>query len=301
MEEQKKFGKIFDSMPLEVVYHLKKLIASTGLPDNSKSFNRFMESWLAKRGQFDKIVDKGNYKKEKNFKIDNKSSCIAMTISGSLVTLGPLENNSRTATYTSIGVRTDVPMVKIKEKSVLAANIELHKPIVFKKGPVKSTSVILDIAVMPSEIDHERQVKELSSVNDLLLNKFLSINRDFLSDKFKDTDLINRNDLFEKWIILTWFRTGGIEEYVFLARAKLLWLELFSKFYDYLSDKGFSEEKRDNMFLELTNVKFAHYIDVYKWLESEKKDFDIGLLGALEDIPGLDSYVEFGDNFYKEV
>lgn len=300
MEDSKEFGKIFDSLPLEVVYHLKKLIKSTGFIDNSRNFNRFMESWLAKRGQFDKIVEQGSYAKVTSFKVDNPNSCIAMTISGSLVTLGPLIDGSRTGTYTSIGVRTDVPMVKIRDKSVLESDIELHKSLVFSNGPIKSTSIILDIAVLSPVIDDEEQIKELSSANDLLLNKFLSINRDFLSDKYKDTDLINRNDLFEKWIILKWFKIGGMEEYIFLARAKLLWLELFLKFYELLSEKDFSPGKRDELFLDLTNQKFVKFLDVYKWFDSDKKDFDIGILNAMEDIPDLDSYLEFGDNFYKE-
>lgn len=300
MAETQKYGKVFDSLPIEVVYHLKNLIKNTGLPDDPKSFNRFMESWLIKRVQFDKIVEQGNYRKEKIFNTDDKNSCIAMTLSGSLVTLGPLTNGTRTATYTSIGMRTDVPMVKIKDKSVLGENIEINKAIVFEEGPVKSTSTIIDMAVMPLNPNNKNQAKELSDSNNLLIKKFLSINRDFLSDKHKESDLINRNDLFDKWIILTWFRIGGMDEFIFYARAKLLWLELFLKFYDHLSSKGFSPEKRDELFLELTNVTFGHYIDVYKWLESEKKDFDIGLLSALEDIPELESYIQFGKDFYNK-
>jgi hypothetical protein len=76
-----------------------------------------------------------------------------------------------------------------------------------------------------------------------------------------------------------------------------LWLELFTKVYKALSKKTKNSEQRDNDFLEFTNNKFAKFVDDYKWYESEKKNFDIGLMKALEELPEYQAYTEFADKY----
>ncbi len=301
MEVSGKYNKLLNRMPGIVEDHLKSLIADTGISNNPKMVDRFMESWLLKRAQFQRIVEKGNYRIGKViFSSNDKNSCVVMTISGSLVTIGPLVNGSRTVAYTSIGLRTDVPMVSVNEKSELEKNIELYKPIFFKIGPIKSTSLIMDIALLGNTMDTENQLKELGFISDFLLKRFIGINMDFLSKKFNDTDLIHRNDLFEKWESLKWFTSGGYGDYILMARAKLIWLELFLKFYKHLADKNFLPAKRDQIFLELTNVRFIKYLNENNLVYGPKKTNNVALLQALEAIPVLGSYVNFGKAFFVE-
>jgi hypothetical protein len=84
-----------------------------------------------------------------------------------------------------------------------------------------------------------------------------------------------------------------MEKHIFMARAKLLWLELFSGVYKALSKKIKGAQQRDAAFLDFTNARFAQFIDEYKWYESEKKNFDIGLMKALEELPEYKPYLEF--------
>ena len=301
MECSDKYNRLFKGMPSAVVNHLNDLITDTGISDNPKMVNRFLESWLTKRAQFQRIIEKVNYSKENVFfRSNDKNSCIVMTISGSLVTIGPMINGVRAAAYTSIGLRTDVPMVTINEKSELEKDIELYKNVFFKVGPVKATSLVMVIAVIGSGEDITNQISELKSINDFLLKRFIGINIDFLSEKYNENDLIHRNDLFEKWKMLEWFKFEGVDEYISVARAKLVWLELFLKFHKHLVDKEISSGRRDKLFLELCNVKFFEFLEANELIYSEVKNNDINLLQALEAIPVLGSYVEFGKKFYSD-
>lgn len=293
------YSKLMEKLPGDIEEHLHDLLKSCGITDNKRNFRRAAESWLAKRGIFDRIIEHGNFQRVNLYKKNEPNACIAMTMSGSLVTLGPLENNGRNVTYASIGMRTDVPEMREELNSELELDLILKKNLIFKKGPIKATSTIIDIAIIQGNDDIEKQKARLNAANKILLNRFIDINRGFLSDK-GDDEIDYRNDLFEKWIILEWFRIGGHDEYAFYGRSKMLWLELFTDLYEFLTKKFSSKSKRDELFMDLQNPRFGKFIDVYKWIESENKDFDIGLMKALEEIPDLEKYKKFCNDYVSE-
>ena len=294
-----RYSKLLDKIPADVEEHLRALIKSCGITDNKKNFRRAVESWLAKRGLFDRVIEHGNFKRVQVYPKTEPNACLAMTLSGSLISLGPLVNNGRTVTYASIGMRTDVPEMREELNSELEGNIVLKKNLLFKKGPIKATSTIIDIAIISGNDDVDMQMARLRAANDIIINRFVDINRGFLSSS-DDDDMDNRNDLFEKWIILEWFRIGGVDEYAFYGRSKMLWLELFTDLYKFITKKSPSKSKRDELFMDLQNARFGKFIDVYKWVESQNKDFDIGLMKALEEIPEIDKYKEFCNDYRAE-
>ena len=294
-----RYTKLLDMIPDDVEQHLRGLIKSCGIIDNKKNFRRAVESWLAKRGTFDRIIEHGNFKRVQVYPKTEPNACIAMTMSGSLISLGPLVDNGRNVTYTSIGMRTDVPEIREEVNCELDGNLVLKKNLLFKKGPIKATSTIIDIGIIQGNDDFNKQMARIKAANEILLNRFVNINRNFLSGK-DDDDIDNRNDLFEKWIILEWFRIGGIDEFVFYGRSKVLWLELFTDLYNFLTERTSSKSKRDELFMDLQNARFGKFIDVYKWVESQNKDFDIGLMKALEEIPEIKKYKEFCKDYRAE-
>jgi len=202
-------------------------------------------------------------------------------------------NNKREVKYTSIGMRTDVPEAVTFKQGELAADIECDKSIVFKKGPIEKTSPIMDLALLPPEVNSDQQLVSIKKANKKLKDDFVKVNKDTLAEKKKSDTFGDRNDLFLKWIIIGWFLAGGMEKHIFMARAKLLWLELFTGVYKSFSAKIKEGKKRDTDFLDFTNKRFAKFIDDYKWYESEKKNFDIGLMKALEELPEYQPYIEF--------
>ncbi|HNZ26753.1 MAG TPA: hypothetical protein PKK13_05930, partial [Spirochaetota bacterium] len=281
----------FSTIPEKVMEHLKKIQSRSTLPQDEETLKRLVESWLSKRGLFDKIVDHNNLKKIELFDKNSAGGCIAMTLSGSILAIGPIQNGKRKANYASIGIRTDVFEKKSEENSELEFSLEIDKPAYFIAGPVKSTSMIIDIAVFKDIEDINRQIEQIEHTEVALYDKFIEVNKNIYPENYNKDDLKNRDDLFNKWIILDWFRIGGLQEQIFLARAKMLWVELFSKIYDKLSKSN--ADDLDNKMLEFANNTFSGYIDDYKWFESEKKTFDIGLMKALEELPSNANYQKF--------
>ena len=103
--------------------------------------------------------------------------------------------------------------------------------------------------------------------------------------------LEKRVDLYRNWIILQWL---NVEPENGEENEKLLkvWLELFMALYGDLSERVKDDKDRDNLFLHFTNDIFPPAIDQYKWYESERLGYDIGLWRALERTPMENWYIE---------
>jgi hypothetical protein len=166
-------------------------------------------------------------------------------------------------------------------------------------GKFEKTSAVTDIAVRPEFEHRDAQTASLRRADDRLKSDFVRFNRQTLEAEAADDVLRRRDDLFNKWIIIQWFLYGGLEKHVFMARAKILWLELFTGVYDALGRKYGVPAERDEHFLDFTNNLFAKFCDDYKWYESERKNFDIGLMKALEELPEYVHYVEYVNGFCR--
>ncbi len=299
--KKKGYDQIIESIPQKVVNHLNDLLESCEITINKKNLKRAAQTWLTKRGLFDRIIEHGKFERVTTFNAKDPGPCIAITLSGSIITLGPLVDGERQLIYTSIKIRKNVPDIYEEPKSVLNNDIVINEPIKFDAGFIKQTSSIVDMAVISDEKNLEKQFSRIRAANSILQNRFVEINRDFIALKEKDDDISNRNNLFDQWIILDWFRIGGVDEIIFYGRSKILWLELFTDLYNFLTDHIVEKNERDSAFLDLENKRFSDFIDVYKWIESEKKDFDIGLMKAMEEIPEIDKYKEFCAEYKNEI
>jgi hypothetical protein len=297
MESFTNYEDLKKHIPQKVSAHLKGLIKESKLPDSEQTMKNLSEAWLLKKALFYKMVEHENFKKVGRMSKDSKSGCIAITMSGSIIAVGPLVNNKRDIKYTSIGMRQDVPETLHVKAGRLAQDIVCDKSILFEKGPLEKTSPIMDLAVALENVTEQEQLKAIKKVDKKLQTDFIRINKEALQKESTQDVIIKRNDLFQKWIIIQWFLLGGMEKHIFMARAKILWLELFTGVYKALTKKIKNPEQRDNVFLDFTNKKFAKFVDDYKWYESEKKNFDIGLMKALEELPDYQAYLEFADNF----
>ena len=280
-------------IPKNVLKHLEGLIVETGLPQNDESMKTLIDAWLTKRALFNKMTEHDNFKRAETMQKDNKNGCIAITYSGSIIAIGPLVDKKREINYTSIAMRADVPQSTSSQDSILANDITCNKNIVFKEGDIKKTSPIMDLAISLERESEKEQLESIKKANQKLKSDFVKVNKEVLKKDTKKDILKNRNDLFKKWIIVKWFIMGGLEKHIFIARAKILWLELFTGVYESISKKKNTKTEKDSVFLEFTNKQFAKFVDEYKWYESEKKDFDIGLMKALEELPKYDLYSSF--------
>jgi hypothetical protein len=300
MYDNKKEGSmdinaVLAKMPLALADHLRslmKLCGFDGEPDKQKAF---LSNWLKKKAFFDKIVEHQGFHCITRLEPGFKQGVVILTYSGSLLTLSVEdEHGNREAIYNSIDLRKDVVQKTEDKNAQIIFPLECHKALVAKSGKIKKTSPILTMAIEDNpEYTSEEKFNKLRLVGERISKTLIVVNQELYSKHSVKSELENRDDLFDRWVTLTWFRIGGWEEDVFLARVRILWLELFSKSYNDLSGKVKETQKRDECFLVMVNTDFPRFIDDYKWLESEKINRDLGLMIALEQIPGRKDYEDF--------
>jgi len=103
--------------------------------------------------------------------------------------------------------------------------------------------------------------------------------------------LEKRVDLYRSWKILKWLNVVP-ENREDNERLLKIWLELFMALYGDLSERVKENQERDRLFLHFTNEVFPAAIDQYKWYESERLGYDIGLWKTLENTPMEHWYIE---------
>ena len=119
---------ISKDIPNNVVNHLKKIQSHSNLAKDNDILRKLVESWLSKRALFDRVVEHKGLVKTAVFLKDNKNGCIAITMSGSLVAIGPMIEGYRKINYLNIGIRTDIAEKITSEKSILKHDIKIDKP-----------------------------------------------------------------------------------------------------------------------------------------------------------------------------
>jgi nucleoid DNA-binding protein len=167
----------FNELPEIIKQHLKSITESSGLPDTEDSLRRITDTWFEKNEMFEEQIKSLDMVEINSFSKNDKRAALALTYSGSLVSLGTLRGNARWIEYSSIKLRNDVPDILIKDNAKIANDTGVEKAIEFEDGPLKSTSLLLKIAVCKDEISFEEQDIRIREATIFLTNGFIKINR----------------------------------------------------------------------------------------------------------------------------
>ena len=287
--------EMLKKFPPALATYLQSLMKAEGYNKDEVSRSRFLKAWLKKKALFDKILEHNGFVLVDKVEEEFKQGVLLITYSGSLLTITAVKRDgTRDLRYESIQFRReDYPNIE-EESLTIDFPLARDKVVVANGRKIVKTSPVLAIAIeQEAQPSFTTSKKRLRMIGERISRGLLIINQALSEKHIPASELEKRDDLFARWIVLSWFRVGSWEEEVFLARAHILWLELFSDAFNRLSARIPRPVDRDQAFMELVNGKFAHYCDVYKWLESEKKNFDIGLMHALEEIPKREDYREF--------
>ena len=169
--------QILSTLPAEIQVHIKKITQSSGLPDEDASYEQIAQGWIDKQQAFDEKIAEQGMTLVDNLSVDDPKGAVVLTYSGSLILIGPLQDEKRKAAYYSIGVRKNVPESVSQDDSVLECDIEINNPVKFSVGPIKSTSAIYKIAVCIEELDAEAQETIISDVTIIMTKEFADINK----------------------------------------------------------------------------------------------------------------------------
>ncbi len=167
-----------DLIPVEIQDHIRQITRTSGLPDTEESVDMIAEGWLEKRQRFEKLIARMSMEAVDLLEKSDPRGCLAMTYSGSLINIGPLREGGRTVQYASIGVRQDVPEVAAQEGSELGADVVEGVPVTFTRGPIRSSSPVLRIAVTSEDMDLEEQEKQITKATQILTKQFVDVNKE---------------------------------------------------------------------------------------------------------------------------
>ena len=175
-------GECFDRLPVNLRDHIEDITKTSGLEYNDESLEKMAEAWMEKKNAFEEKIQSLSMEELDSFAKDDEKGALVLTYSGSLLSVGPVENNVRVVEYTSIGIRADVPKSAVGKSSVLADDIEIDKEVKFKSGPVKSTSQVYKIAVFKEELSAIDQLETLNNATIALEEEFTHINKTIIMD-----------------------------------------------------------------------------------------------------------------------
>jgi nucleoid DNA-binding protein len=169
--------KDFNSLPESIKQHLKSITETSGLPDTPDSLAKITDNWFEKKSMFEAQIKSLDMIETDKFAKDDKRGALMLTHSGSLISLGPLRNDTRWVEYSSIKLRSDVPDILVKEDAKIASDTGTDNILQFADGPLKSTSMLLKIAVCKDDVGIEEQDMRIREATVFLTNGFIKINR----------------------------------------------------------------------------------------------------------------------------
>ena len=173
-------GTLLASLPAQIQSHIKTIAPSTGMPDTEESYEKLALGWQKKLELFNQQIEAGGMVEAEGLAQEDARGCVALTYSGSLLLIGPLEGGKRKCAYNSIGLRKDVPESVVKEGSSLAGDLSVDRPVAFENGPVKSTSAIFKVAVVEQPLSLVEEEQKISEVTVILTQGFVDVNQALL-------------------------------------------------------------------------------------------------------------------------
>ena len=165
-------------IPENIQKHLHSVIKTFGLEPDEETMGRLVNGWLEKEESFKEQMFNLGMEEVGSFESSDERGVLALTYSGSLISIGPIMEGDRKVDYTSIGFRQDVPETLTKEGSSLSDNVMLDKGIVFNGGPIKQTSPIYKIVVCPESLSLEEQEDIIEQATTMIIDSFADINQD---------------------------------------------------------------------------------------------------------------------------
>ncbi len=169
---------MIEGIPENIQRHLHSVIKTFGLESDEETMDRLVNGWMEKEESFKEQMFNLGMEEVGLFGSGDERGSLALTYSGSLISIGPVLDGDRKVDYTSIGFRQDVPETLTKEGCALSEDVMLDRGIVFNGGPIKQTSPIYKIVVCPDSLSLEEQEDMVEQATTMIIDSFADINQD---------------------------------------------------------------------------------------------------------------------------
>jgi hypothetical protein len=167
-------NSVYESLEPAIQDHLKIIRETSGLPDSDTSLELLAEGFKEKESAFDEQTAALGMERVEECE-DPRRGFLALTYSGSLVAVGPADGGRRRAVYVSIDRRKDVPSRAESENSAVEGTVSCGREIVFRKGPVKKSSAVYRLALLPSALAIADQHDRLDEATVTLTREFQAV------------------------------------------------------------------------------------------------------------------------------
>jgi len=174
-------GENFAGVAEAVKPHIQSLVKTAGLPDTEDSLELLAGGWLEKQNTFFEETKRQDMEEVDSFEISDPRGALILTYSGSLLTLGPEQDEVRSVEYTSIGLRHDVPESASDDAAAILKDIRKGEAAEFSTGPISKSSPVYAIAVFRESMEAEEEEERLGEVTLMLTKEFLDINKTVIS------------------------------------------------------------------------------------------------------------------------
>lgn len=167
-----------DQLTDRIRRQIESVAADSGLPPGDDSIRRITDNWLAKRRLYHEQTDSLRMVAAEAIEIDDPNGMLLLTYSGSLIVLGPADNDgARALEYVSIALRTDVPHILRAAGARVRARVVVDQPLVLGDAPLEHSSDLLSIATFDQSVSAADQNERLRQAAIFLTNGFVRANR----------------------------------------------------------------------------------------------------------------------------
>lgn len=172
----------FNQLDAAIAEHLKGIRKSLEITDDNEALEVLAKAWIEKEDAFNRQIDEKNMEIVEEFDPDNEDGgVLLLTYSGSLLSIGPRQDEMRSASYASIGLRKDVPEFAETEDAELEGSVRTTDLARFIRGPVQSSSKIYKMAIFKEEMDAQEEEELLAEVTQILAEDFTEVNRTIIA------------------------------------------------------------------------------------------------------------------------
>ncbi len=166
--------RLFLTLDPAIQAHLISIRENLGLSSSDETMEILASGWQEKERAFlEESVGLGMESVDECS--DPACGFLALTWSGSLVAVGPESKNKRRAVYVSIDRRLNVPRQAESDNAKIASTVVVGHEIVFSAGPVRQTSAVYKLAVLPAELNVRKQNKILDEATVTLAEEFQAV------------------------------------------------------------------------------------------------------------------------------
>ncbi|MDA3948963.1 MAG: hypothetical protein PF508_07030 [Spirochaeta sp.] len=170
-------GTYLDEVPEAVQGHIRSITKTSGLPDTDESIEKIAHAWLEKKRLFEERLEEHEMSEVDEYSADETRGAVLFTYSGSLITVGPGDEGTRSIGYTSIGLRQDVPDQAATTDTNLSEDIAVDGSAQFTNGPIKKSSPVYSIAISPEDLSSDETEELVTNVTQILVEDFVEVNK----------------------------------------------------------------------------------------------------------------------------